>query len=84
MSVVVEVWVPEELKKELEELGIDVATEVRMFLERRVREEKAKAALKALEEAHRGIGKIIGDHSAGVVREMRRVGEASSRLFCRG
>ena len=49
MSVVIGVRVPEKLKKEL---GIDVATEVRRFLEERVREEKAKAALKALEETH--------------------------------
>jgi len=71
MSVIIGVRVPEKLKKELEELGIDVATEVRRFLEKRVREEKAKAALKALEEAHRGIGRILGDYAAEVVREMR-------------
>ena len=53
-------------------MGIDAATEVRSFLEKRVKEEKAKAALKALEEAHRGIGRIPGDHAAGIIREMRK------------
>ena len=71
VSVVIGVRVPEKLKKELERLGIDVATEVRRFLEKRVREEKAKAALKALEEAHRGIGRVPGDYAAGIIREMR-------------
>lgn len=71
MSVVIGVRVPEQLKKELEKLGIDVATEVRRFLEKRVREEKAKAALKALEEVHRSIGRVSGDHAAGIIRERR-------------
>jgi hypothetical protein len=35
MNVVIEAWVPEQLKMELGELGIDVATEVRRFLEKR-------------------------------------------------
>jgi len=72
MSVVIGVRVPEKLKRELERLGIDVATEVRRFLEKRVREEKAKAALKALEEAHRSIGRVPGDYAAGIIREMRK------------
>jgi len=71
MSVVIGVRVPERLKRELERLGIDVSTEVRRFLEKRVREEKARAALKALEEVHRSIGRIPGDHAAGIIREMR-------------
>jgi hypothetical protein len=39
MSVVIGVRVPERLKRELEKLGIDVATEVRRFLEKRERGE---------------------------------------------
>ena len=71
MSVVIGVRVPERIKRELEELGVDVAEEVRRFLERRLREEKVKASLRALEEVHRDIGRISGDHAARIIREMR-------------
>jgi hypothetical protein len=36
-----------------------------------MRKEKARAALKALKDAHRSIGKIPGDHAARIIREMR-------------
>lgn len=71
MSVVIGVRVPERIKRELEEFGIDVATEVKRFLERRLREEKIKASLRALEEVHRDIGRISGDHAAKIIRETR-------------
>ncbi len=71
MSVVIGVRVPERIKRELEELGVDVAEEVRRFLERRLREEKVKASLRALEEVRQDIGGIPGDHAARIIREIR-------------
>ncbi|MEZ0320213.1 MAG: antitoxin [Pyrobaculum sp.] len=49
MSVVIGVRIPKRLKEELEKLGIDYAKEIKEYLQRRVREEKAKRLAEALD-----------------------------------
>ncbi|MEM2025770.1 MAG: hypothetical protein QXW94_05710, partial [Desulfurococcaceae archaeon] len=50
MSVVIGVRIPKKLKEELEQLGIDYAREIREYLQRRVKEEKAKKLAEALDK----------------------------------
>ncbi|MEM1599018.1 MAG: antitoxin [Pyrobaculum sp.] len=69
MSVVIGVRIPKRLKEELEKLGIDYAREIREYLQRRVREEKAKRLAEALD---RLVEAPIGeDYSTAWIREDR-------------
>ena len=71
MSAVIGVRVPKKLKKELEKLGIDYASEVRAYLEKRVREEKTRRALEEIKRIRKQIGWIDEDLAASLVREDR-------------
>ena len=71
MSAVIGVRVPKKLKKELEKLGIDYASEVRAYLEKRVREEKTRRALEEIKKIRKQIGSIDEDLAASLVREDR-------------
>jgi len=59
------------LKEELERLGIDYASEIRAFLERRVREEKMRRVLEEIRRIRERIGWIGEDLAASFVREER-------------
>jgi len=71
MSVVVGVRIPEKLKKEMEELGIDYSKEVREYLERRVREEKTKSIIKKLNDLQSRMKRIDDNLAPKIVREER-------------
>jgi len=71
MSAVIGVRVPKRLKEELERLGIDYASEIRAYLERRVREEKVRRALERIRSIRARIGRVEEDLAASFVREDR-------------
>ena len=69
MSVVIGVRIPKKLKEELEPLGIDYAREIREYLQRRVKEEKAKKLAEALDKIIEQT--IEKDYSTTWIREER-------------
>jgi len=71
LSVVIGIRVPRKLKEELEELGINYAEEIRRYLERRVREEKARQILNEIERLKKEIGKVDGNLAVEFIREDR-------------
>lgn len=71
MTAVVGVRVPEELKKELDQLNIEYAEDVRRLLEEKVKRKKVEKAMKKLEETRSRIGKLEGDYATQIIREMR-------------
>jgi len=71
MTAVVGVRVPEKLKKELEELNIEYAEDVRRLLEEKVKMKKIEEAMKKLDEARSRIGRLEGDYATQIIREMR-------------
>ena len=71
MSVVIGVRVPRKLKEELEELGIDYTKEIKEYLTRRVREERAKRLVKEVKEFKSRLKPIRGNLSAEFIREDR-------------
>jgi len=71
MSVVIGVRIPRKLKEELEELGINYAEEIRQYLEKRVREERAKRLLDKIESFRKKISVIDDNLSAKLIREDR-------------
>ncbi|RLI88635.1 MAG: antitoxin [Archaeoglobales archaeon] len=73
MSVVIGVRVPERLKKEMEELGIDYTKEIREYLEKRVKEEKLSRILKRLGEMQKSMKKIDEDIASKIIREEREL-----------
>ncbi|NPA05286.1 MAG: antitoxin [Crenarchaeota archaeon] len=70
-SVVIGVRVPRWVKEELERLGIDYAREVREYLLRRVREERARRLMREIDDLMRSIGRVRGNLSAESIREDR-------------
>jgi len=71
LSVVIRVRVPRKLKKELVELEIDYTKEIKKFLARRVREEKAKKTAREVEEFKSRLKPIRGNLSVEFIREDR-------------
>ncbi len=71
MSVVIGIRISRKLKEELEELGINYAEEIRRYLERRVREEKARQILNEIEKLKKEIGKVDGNLAVEFIREDR-------------
>ena len=71
MSTVISIRIPKKMKKELEELRIDYTNEIRIYLERRIREEKIKRILSELEKIHKKTGYIKGSHAVKFIREDR-------------
>jgi len=70
-SVVISIRIPRRLREELERLNIDYAREVREYLERRVREERARRVRARLEALRRRIGRVEGNLAAELIREDR-------------
>jgi len=71
LSTVISIRIPKKMKKELEELRIDYTNEIRIYLERRIREEKIKRILNELEKIHKKTGYIKGSHAVKFIREDR-------------
>jgi len=59
------------LKKELEELNIEYAEDVRRLLEEKVKRRKIEEAMKKLDKTRSRIGKLEGNSATQIVREMR-------------
>ena len=70
-SVVIGVRVPRWVKEELERLGIDYSRELREYLIRRVREERAKRLIREMDKIMEEIGRVKGNLSADFIREDR-------------
>ena len=73
MSDVIGVRVPKKLKKELQELDIDYAEEVRTCLERMVKMKKLKTTMKQVDEFRNTLHKKTGLtlSSVDIIREDR-------------
>lgn len=71
MSTIIAVKVPKELKRKLEESGIEYLKEIRKFLEELVRRETVRRAVARALEIQRKIGKVKGNLAAELVREDR-------------
>ena len=71
MSVVIGVRIPEKLRKEMEELGIDYSKEIREYLEKRVREEKTKRILRKLNDLQSRTKRIDDNLAPKIIREER-------------
>jgi hypothetical protein len=76
MSDVIAIRVPKKLKKELQELNMDYAEDVRECLERKVKAEKMKRVIKEINEFRNVTGKKTGItvSSADIIREDRNHG----------
>lgn len=70
-TVVISIRIPRRLREELERLNIDYAREVREYLERRVREEKARRVRARLAALRSRIGRVEGNLAAEFIREDR-------------
>ncbi len=70
-TVVIGVRVPRRIKEELEKLGIDYAREIREYLVRRVREERAKRLMREIDELMESIGRVEDNLSAEIIRRDR-------------
>ena len=71
MSVVIGVRVPKELKKKLDELGINYSEEIRKFLEELVFKERMRRVLEDVKKIRKKIGKVEGNLAVEFVREDR-------------
>jgi hypothetical protein len=78
MSDVIGIRVPKKLKKELQELDIDYAEEVRACLERMVKMKKLGKTLQDVNKFRSNLGKKTGLTVSGadIVREDREHGHA--------
>lgn len=73
-STVIGVRVPRWVKEELERLGIDYSREVREYLIRRVREERARRLINEIDKLAERIGRLRGNLSSEFIREDREGG----------
>ena len=73
MSDVIAIRVPKKLKKELQELNMDYAEDVRECLEKKVKTEKLKRIMKEIDEFRNNLSKKTGvtESSADSIREDR-------------
>jgi Arc/MetJ-type ribon-helix-helix transcriptional regulator len=71
-TVVIAVRVPEKIKREIEELGLEVPDFVREAIEEKLKRRKSNDALEWI-TAHRVKGKEIGFNSASILRQMREI-----------
>ena len=76
MSDVVAIRVPKKLKKELQDLNLDYAEDVRECLERKIKAEKLKRLMKEVNTFRNELGKKTGvtSSSAEAIREDRDYG----------
>jgi hypothetical protein len=66
MSNVIAVRVPKELKKELEELDIDYASDIREYLEKKVKQKLLAKTLVKISQSRKRLEKKIGKTSSSV------------------
>ena len=71
MTAVVGVRIPDELKRDLEDLGIDYSEDVRKLLEEKVRRRKAEKAVEQLKRHFATLPKLEGDNAPEIIRESR-------------
>jgi hypothetical protein len=73
MSEVIGIRVPRELKKELQDLDVDYSEEVRICLERIVRQKKIKKTLEEIDEHREKLHQKVGltRSSVDIIREDR-------------
>ncbi len=71
MSVVIGVRIPKRLKEEIEKLGINYSEEIRRYLEKRVREERARRIIARIEALRKKIKPVEENFSAKLIREDR-------------
>jgi len=69
-KIVIAVRVPEEIKKDIEELGFEVSTFVKEAINEELRRRKSEEAMKWI-RANRVPGKEIGFDSVETLRRMR-------------
>jgi Arc/MetJ-type ribon-helix-helix transcriptional regulator len=69
-TVVIAVRVPEKIKREIEELGLEIPDFVREAIEEKLKRRKSNDALEWI-TANRVKGKEIGFNSASILRQMR-------------
>ena len=76
MSAVIGIRVPKKLKKELQELNLDYAEEVRACLERMVKQKKMKTVFEDADEFRKSLQEKTGltPSSAEFIREDREHG----------
>jgi hypothetical protein len=76
MSDVIAIRVPKKLKKELQELNLDYAEDVRECLEKKVKTEKLKLLMKETQAFRTNLSKKTGTttSSAEIIREDRTHG----------
>jgi len=73
MSDVIAIRVPKKLKRELRELNMDYADDVRECLERKVKVEKLRRVMREIDAFRNELGKKTGitGSSADIIREDR-------------
>jgi hypothetical protein len=73
MSDVIGIRIPKKLKKELQELNIDYADDIKAYLEKKVKMEKLKQVMKEVDKFRTESGKKTGvtESSADIIREDR-------------
>jgi len=73
MSDVIAIRVSKKLKDELQELNLDYAEEVRMYLEKVVRQKKLKKAMREVNNLRNELSQKIGttEPSADIIRQDR-------------
>jgi len=70
-TVVVAVRVPEDVKKQIEELGFNIQTFVKEAIEEKLKRRKSEQALRWI-KVNRVPGKTIGFDSVKTIRQMRK------------
>lgn len=70
-TVVISVRVPEEIQREIEELGFKVSVFVKEAIEEELRRRRSEEAMKWI-SMNRVAGKEIGFDSVEVIRQMRK------------
>ncbi len=70
-TTVISVRVPKWVKDELKRLGIKYVDEIREYLIKRVREERAKRLMKEMDELRNRIKRVKGNLAAEFIREDR-------------
>lgn len=70
-TVVVAVRVPEDVKKQIEELGFNIQTLVKETIEEKLKRRKSEQTLRWI-KVNRVPGKTIGFNSVKTIRQMRK------------
>ncbi|OYT44556.1 MAG: antitoxin [Desulfurococcales archaeon ex4484_42] len=70
-TTVISIRIPKWVKDELERLGIKYVDEIREYLIKRVKEERAKKLMKEMDELRNRIKRVKGNLAAEFIREYR-------------